>query len=43
MIVLFALVAGCAAKAPAPEKQVKASLAQPAAREYLNALKAFIL
>jgi len=28
MIVLFALVAGCAAKAPAPEKQVKASLAQ---------------
>jgi len=29
MIALLALVAGCAAKAPAPEKQVEASLAQP--------------
>ena len=28
-IILFALVAGCAAKAPAPEKQVKADLAKP--------------
>ena len=29
MIVLLALLGGCAAKAPAPEKQVEASLAQP--------------
>ena len=29
MIVLLALVAGCAAKAPAPEKQVETNLAQP--------------
>ena len=29
MMVVLALAAGCAAKAPAPEKQVEASLAQP--------------
>jgi hypothetical protein len=29
MMVLLALVAGCAAKAPAPEKQVETNLAQP--------------
>jgi hypothetical protein len=28
-MVVLALAAGCAAKAPAPEKQVEASLAQP--------------
>jgi hypothetical protein len=29
VVVLLALVAGCSAQAPAPEKQVQASLAQP--------------
>ena len=29
MMVVLALAAGCAAQAPAPEKQVEASLAQP--------------
>ena len=29
IMILLAMVAGCAAQAPAPEKQVQASLAQP--------------
>jgi len=29
LVVLLMMVAGCAAKAPAPEKQVESSLAQP--------------